>query len=357
MFSLFDLNSTEGREKYCSVLSSQKFVNPYYLLDYMKVFSGGLERLNCFCYVDNEKYILMPGYLYEVKSLGAENSYFDFITPYGYTGPYMSESITSEDVKFFWENVDSWYRNNNIISEFIRFSLDNNYIGYNGQLHSTMLNIKGKILQEETQWSSFDHKVRKNVKRAQKENLMCKIFYKEEITSKEIFDFFSIYIKTMERTNADAKFFYPLSDFELFIKNNPLNSVICNIYSDNIIISSELVLVSEDSIYSFLGGTDENYFDKRPNDYLKYEMINWARNNGKNYYILGGGYGYEDGIFKYKKSFFPNDIEQYYTGRKMINKDIYYKLFELNNKDRADKGLNTLDINDTSFFPIYNKKN
>lgn len=356
MFKVLDLKNISDIKEYKSFYGRIEGYNPYFLLDFINIFNNHKDDLICFCYENGHNIILMPGYKIKVKIF--EHQVFqDFITPYGYTGPYMSEIIDSEEIKIFWENVDNWYRENKVVSEFIRFSLNNNHIGYNGKLHSTMLNIKGKIIEEETQWSSFDHKVRKNVKRAQRENLVCKVFYKNEITTKEILDFYNIYIKTMERTNADAKFFYPLSDFESFIKNNPLNSVICNIYLEDKIISSELVLVSEDSIFSFLGGTDENYFDKRPNDFLKYEMINWARNNGKRYYILGGGYGYEDGIFKYKKSFFPNDIEQYYTGRKIIDYQIYKQLFEENNKIRAKKDLEILNIDDPSFFPIYNKKN
>jgi hypothetical protein len=86
-------------------------------------------------------------------------------------------------------------------------------------------------------------------------------------------------------------------------------------------------------------------------------MINWARETGKKYYVLGGGYGNEDGIFKYKKSFFPQDLVRYNTGRKIVNSDIYFKLFELNNEQRLKNGLPKLNIDDKSFFPIYNKKN
>ena len=160
----------------------------------------------------------------------------------------------------------------------------------------------------------------------------------------------------MQRTNADAKFFYSLENISMFIKGNPENSAICNIYYENKVISSELILISDESIFSFLGGTDDNYFDKRPNDLLKFEMINWARDNNLKYYVLGGGYGFEDGIYKYKKSFFPNDIVTYNTGRKIINAEAYKELFELNNSLRTKNGLEALSIDDTSFFPLYNKR-
>ena len=149
--------------------------------------------------------------------------------------------------------------------------------------------------------------------------------------------------------------YYSLNDFKKFISLNEEHLAICSVYFENTIVSSELLLISKDSIYSFLGGTDEKYFEKRPNDFLKVEALNWARNQGKKYYVLGGGYGLEDGIFKYKKGFFPNDVVNYYTGRKILNKTIYDQLVRKISLLRQDKGLEELNTKDDTFFPLYSK--
>ena len=255
----------------------------------------------------------------------------------------------------FWNEINQWYIEHNVVSEFIRFDLFSNYKMYDSNLHNTMLNIKGRITDEDYQWKSFDHKVRKNVNKALKEGLKCKIYYLD-IPDIEIDKFYEVYIKTMNRTNANRSFFYEITEFKKFIYNNLNFNILCNIYYNNKVISSELVLVSNNAIYSFLGGTDENYFDKRPNDLLKFELINWARRNNKDFYILGGGYGYEDGIFKYKKSFFPNDVVTFYTGRKIVNLEKYLELVKQNNDFRISRLLNPLSIEDDSFFPIFNKQ-
>ncbi|MBP4141520.1 GNAT family N-acetyltransferase [Flavobacterium sp. P4023] len=356
MLSVLKLNSPEGLKKYQQLLQSLDINEPYYLLDYITVFSNGLDDLICFFFEsDHSKAtVFMTGHLKKISIGGNSTDYFDFITPYGYTGPIFSKNIKNLEIEKFWQSVDQWYLKNNVITEFIRFNLSGNQELYSGDTFSTMLNIKGKIIDEEIQWKAFDHKVRKNVNKAKKENLSSTIYY-HSIEPANILEFYTIYIETMKRTNANAKFFYSLSNFTKFIIDNKDYVSICTIYYENIAISSELLLVSDDTIYSFLGGTDDKYFDKRPNDFLKVEALNWGRSQGKKYYVLGGGYGFEDGIFKYKKAFFPTDVVEYYTGRKILRPDIYDQLVEEASKLREKGGLEKLDKTDSSFFPLYNK--
>lgn len=355
MLEIIKLYTTEGLLNYKRILATFSFIEPYCLVDYIDIFSSGLENLICFSFVSvNKSHIIMPGYLNPIVIDGEKTEYFDFITPYGYSGPFLSENTNEEDLDEFWKNVDNWYLNHNVVTEFIRFNLFGNRLNYSGNSFVTMLNIKGKIVDEEEQWKEFDHKVRKNVKKAIKENLSCKVFYLD-IPEDKVLEFYEIYIQTMKRTGANDSFLYPFTQFQRFLNDNRQYAAICSVYLENVVVSSELLLVSKAAIYSFLGGTNERYFDKRPNDFLKFEAINWARSNGKKFYVLGGGYGFEDGIFRYKKSFFPSDVVNYYTGRKLINSSIYNEIIEKANVFRSKNGLLKLDLEDTSFFPLYNK--
>ncbi len=357
MLKIFKLDNPKGIEKYKSLLSSLDNVEPYCLTDYIDIFSGGMDNLICFSFTTSTNgFIIMPGYLKPIVIGDQENEYFDFISPYGYSGPFFSSVIKGSDIQDFWKQVDQWYMDNNVVTEFIRFNLSDNHLNYSGEIFPTMLNVKGRIIDEETQWTSFNHKVRKNVNKAKKENLTSEVYYKN-IEDDKILAFLDIYTITMKRTDANESFSYTFEDFKRFINDNNEQAAICTIYFEEKPISTELLLVSGDTIYSFLGGTDDKYFDKRPNDFLKVEALNWARIQGKKYYVLGGGYGFEDGIFKYKKSFFPNDVVNYYTGRKILNHDVYNKLVKKTNAFRIYSNMEELDINDVSFFPLYNKMN
>ncbi|MFV8370406.1 GNAT family N-acetyltransferase [Flavobacterium sp. LB2R40] len=358
MLKIFKLDHPENSEKYRLLLDTLENSVPYGLLDYIDIFSNSLKNLICFSLISHESnsVILMTGYLKPIVIGNEITHYFDFITPYGYSGPFFSENTRDSDIKDFWKQVDKWYSDNNVVSEFIRFNLSGNQTNYSGKIFPTMLNVKGKIIDEENQWKAFDAKVRKNVNKAKRENLSSVVFY-DDIPADKVLEFHEIYIQTMKRTDANENFLYTLGQFQRFLNNNKAHAAICTVYSDNIPVSSELLLVSEDAIFSFLGGTNEHYFDKRPNDFLKVEALNWARSIDKKYYVLGGGYGFEDGIFKYKKSFFPNDVVSYYTGRKIINNKVYNELLNKVNKVRLSNGLPTLEIHDASFFPLYNKLN
>jgi hypothetical protein len=357
MLSIYKLDTEEGLNSYKELLQKLNSTNPYYSIDYINFFSNGLLNLVCFSFNPRkDEIILMPGYLKPIVIDNIESGYFDFISTYGYSGPICTLGVANLDFKIFWGALDKWYKENNVVTEFIRFNLFGNQIEYTGNCFPTMLNVKGHIIDEDTQWNSFDYKVRKNFNKALRENLKSELYYKN-IQQDQILEFYNIYKTTMERTGAKDSFFYTFSEFKKYIIQNEENCAICTVYHNEIPISSELILVSQDTIYSFLGGTLSNYFDKRPNDFLKVQVINWAKNIEKKYYVLGGGYGFEDGIFKYKKAFFPNDVINYFTGRKIINNDVYIELIKKANLYRVNSNLEALDINDDSFFPLYNKLN
>ena len=114
-----------------------------------------------------------------------------------------------------------------------------------------------------------------------------------------------------------------------------------------------MLLLSNDTVFSFLGGTDAEFFDARPNDFLKINVMNWARKMGYKYYLLGGGKTNNDGLYNYKKSFFPKDKSiVFFTGRKILDMDIYEKLVAIAQKENKLSGIDTND-NSKDFFPKY----
>lgn len=273
------------------------------------------------------------------KGLLPLETYYDISTPYGYGG-FIIEGEDYEEVNRAYEE---YCIEHGIISEFVRFSLFNGYEKvYGGEVETRTRNIVRSLdMNPEEMLMDFEHKVRKNLKKARANNLRIEIDEKGE----KLPEFLNVYYKTMDRNNATTMYYFK-DEFFKILNTMKDNIVYFNVYDDNVIISTELVIYSEDYCYSYLGGTLEEYFDLRPNEFLKYEIIKWAYEKELKYFVLGGGYGEDDGIFKYKKSFAPKGIKEFYIGKKIFDSKKFDYLVGIREKSG--------DFNShTEFFPKY----
>lgn len=351
------LNDSGEIQNYKDLLTKRWGNNVYYSIEHMRYFEKEGDYLRCFLLEkDDVPIVLMPFVLRKINTNNTDVPYYDVISPYGYSGPLFNEDITEVDLSVFWRLVDVWYKENNVITEFIRFSLNSNHKSYSGSLIKTLSNVKGMLIDNfEEQWNAFLPKVRNNYRKAINYDLDFKVFHKDEITNDIIKIFHSIYEDTMTRNNADKIYFFSNTYFEDLILSNLDNFSIIVVYYQEIPISVELIINYKDTIFAFLGGTNAEYFSYRPNDFLRVKVIEWAISNGKKYYVLGGGMKDGDGLYKNKKSLFPKDEDAtFYTGRKVIDEKVYNELC-LASCDTYAK-LDKEDLNNY-FFPYYRLNN
>lgn len=268
-------------------------------------------------------------------------SYYDLITPYGYGGFFGNISD--------WDKLNREYTayciENHYICEFVRFELFTDYHRhYGGEIESRTHNVVRSLdLPLDEMWMDFRQKVRKNVKKARSHGLSCIV----ENTGEYLDDFLRIYNGTMERTEAEGEYFFSRQFFEE-LNEMKGNVMYFHIFYEGKIISTELVIYGAENAYSYLGGTDSAYFDVRPNDYLKYEIIKWAKEKGLKNFVLGGGYGADDGIFQYKACLAPHGIVDFHIGKKVLNQNTYDELCSL-------RGIrsNSTNLEQVEFFPEY----
>ncbi len=71
-------------------------------------------------------------------------------------------------------------------------------------------------------------------------------------------------------------FYFTKEYFQSITKMKIKNASLFHVLYNEDIISSELVLYDLNYAYSFLGGTDHNYYSLRPNELLKDYIIKWA---------------------------------------------------------------------------------
>ena len=213
---------------------------------------------------------------------------------------------------------------------------------YDGEIESRTHNVVRSLdLPIDDLWMDFKQKVRKNVKRARENGLEIII----ENTDAHLRDFLDIYYSTMDRNNAQDSFYFSKGFYEC-INRMKDNIMYFHVLQDEKIISTELVLYGAENAYSYLGGTYKEYYDLRPNDFLKFEIIKWAKEKGLKNFVLGGGYGADDGIFQYKTCLAPRGIVDFYIGRKIFNREAYDYLLNLRIKDNPI-------CKEAAFFPQY----
>lgn len=279
------------------------------------------------------------------------NMWFDLSTPYGYGGFW----VDGENYEAVNEAYEHYCREQGFVSEFVLFHLCSGYQPhYNGKTETHTHNVVRSLkLPLDEILRDFEHKVRKNLKRAAASGLDIEI----DTTGERLEDFLNIYYGTMDRTGATEKFSFSKRFFENLNEMNG-NYVYLHVLSEGQIISTELVLYGSENCYSFLGGTNRDFFHLRPNDFLKCEIIKWAKEKGLKRFILGGGYGDDDGIFKYKKSLAPNGVCDLYIGKKIFDEAKYEKLVGMR---KAEASVDTQDgakaqadtDNMSGFFPKY----
>ena len=278
-------------------------------------------------------------------------SCYDLVTPYGYGGPFFfgDSSMREEVSREFWAAFDLWAREQRCVSEFVRFSLfPEGLAPYPGKVECRGPNVVRALdLPGDQLWMDFEHKVRKNVKKARRMGASVEV----DSTATWIDDFLRIYERTMERRKASRFYYFSRSYFESMARNLAGQHVYFHVVHGGKVVSTELLLISANSIYSFLGGTLEEAFDVRPNDLLKYEAILWARERGLRWFVLGGGYKPSDGIYRYKLSFAPGGERPFRIGQRIFAPEAYRALVEA--KARYESGLGHKWEAREGYFPAY----
>ncbi len=321
--------------------------------NYLRLFGSGGDHAVCALLQSKHGTVLYPFFLRDVPTedlvdldhRGAR----DLISPYGYGGAVCFEINDKATLtKEFWSLFDAWCLNTNVVSEFVRFSLfSDSLLDFPGVVETKQDNIVRSLdLDPGDLWMDFDHKVRKNVKKAQRLGVVTEI----DPEGKFFDDFYRIYTKTMDRRAASSSYYFSEDFFRAIHSTLPGQFAYFHARHEGRIVSTELVLLSEENVYSFLGGTESAAFDMRPNDLLKYEIMTWAAASGKRRFVLGGGYVPDDGIYKYKKAFAPSGVVPFRVGRRISNPAAYDSLVEA----RLARSVASVDSGlEEGFFPAY----
>ena len=293
---------------------------------YLRLFAGPQDEPLAAYARTEHGFVLYPFLLRPVDAPHLDlppGRYHDITSPYGYGGAFQ-EDTDEREAKEFWESFDAFCARRHVVSEVTRLSLfEDERLSPPGPVQEKQLNVVRDLrTSDEDMWREFDHKVRKNVNKARRNGVTVEV----DLAGARLDDFLRIYQSTMDRRAATSGYYFPRGFFTTIVRELPGQFAFFHALHAGRVVSTELVLLSARSLYSYLGGTDQDAFDLRPNDLLKFEICRWGRSQRRTRFVLGGGYAPDDGIFRYKRSFAPHGLVPFHLGIRVLDEPVYRRL-------------------------------
>lgn len=307
-------------------------------------------KANQYIYNDGNGQIIYTFIIRGINNIDLDEKYYDIITPYGYGGPIITachKGMENELIHDFNFSFLSYCKENNIITEFIRFHpIWTNYDTfkdiYNPEYLRKTVGIdltKNNIMNEE-----LSSRCRNHIRKAEKSGVEIKYDYNCDTLR----IFYSIYIQNMKKNQANDFYFFPFEYFERLttLLNNHI--FIANAVLDGKIIGTVMVLNYGDLMHTHLAATIPEYYSYSPHSLLYFKLSLWGQGRGKKYLHLGGGKSNDDkdSLLNFKKGFTKDTYFDFYIGKRIINQRIYNIIAEDNLKKYGDR---------RDYFPIYRK--
>ncbi len=318
---------------------------------FVRLFARPGDQVICAAARTEKGGILFPVILRPFASepwAGTQGRLCDLTTAYGYGGPF-AWNVPERLAPGFWSQFHDWGRSRGAVTCFARLSLfPEQMLLFDGEILERGPNVVRTLcLSDDELWSDYDGKVRKNVKRARREGLVVEFDSRGE----RLGAFHEIYEATMKRREALSQYFFPRSFFEAIVADLPGQFVFVHALAGGRVIASELVLLSAENSYFYLGGTLAEAFSLRPSDLIQHEMFRHCRDRGLKHCILGGGYRPDDGILRFKRSFAPGGDRPFRVGVKTYDRNASSRLVDSRRAWERAQGREWSPAED--FFPWY----
>lgn len=251
---------------------------------------------------------------------------YDLSSPYGYGG----WIIEGDNCSGLFREYEKWCVDNLVVSEFVRFHpvLENHkYCMESYDVVGLGNTITLDLTSPEVIWDNITSKNRNVIRKAQKNGVHIYNGRFPEIYKK----FKEIYDETMIKDEAEEYYFFTEDFYNSIIYDLPYNSQVFYAEYEGEIIASSIMLFENKRINYHLSGSKRKYSSLAATNLLLYETALWGYSNGYKTLYLGGGVGSgEDGLYKFKKSFYRKDDEKrFYIGKKVFIQEKYDELLNL----------------------------
>ena len=267
-----------------------------------------------------------------------ESQYFDFATPYGYGG----WIVEGENEEGLFDEYQRWVDRNGIISEFVRFHpMVKNHDASRSFYEVIQLGevVHIDLSSPEVIWNNIFSKNRNMIRKAIRNDVVIYNGRFPEIYEK----FRTIYNGTMDKDEAEEYYYFKEPFYESVLNDLPQNAQVFWAEKDGRVISASIMIGANGYLDYHLSGSLREFSSLAPTNLLLYKVALWGNANGYRTLYLGGGVGSgEDSLFKFKRSFYKGELNNFYIGKKVYNQEKHDKLLEMRT-----------EIENPGYFPKY----
>lgn len=267
-----------------------------------------------------------------------ENTWFDFVTPYGYGG----WIIEGESLDKLFSTYETWCRDNNVVSEFVRYHpVLKNHEKTNDSYDVIALGgtISMDLSSPEVIWANLTSKNRNMVRKAQKSGIIIYNGRYPDIYEK----FQTVYNGTMDKDEADSYYYFGEQFYQSILNDLSTEAQVFYAELDGNVVAASIMLAANGRLNYHLSGSLRDYQNLAPTNLLLYQAALWGCCNGCKTLHLGGGVGsHEDSLYKFKKAFYRGEPCRFHIGRKMYIEEKYDDLVGMRS-----------GVEDSGFFPKY----
>jgi hypothetical protein len=281
----------------------------------------------------------------------------DVVSPYGYSGLHVAPGCPKEEVQKFWTRLREHWRDNGVMSAFLRFSpLDPHSLYMARSLESVSLTRRGDTVLIPLQgghlavWTAMEGRARTAVRKAKKAGYSSMI---RAVVSRDLSpdsSFRVLYESTMLRVGSDPKYLFADSYYAALrggLGSNLMIAEVCD--QDGVVVACSLVMVHADRVHYHLAGSCSRGAQMGANNLLVWTIIEWAAENEKSVVHLGGGVTPDDNLFAFKKSFGGQRAE-FWTGAVVLDECRYQALVE---KHALQHQIPQDQLRRSEHFPLY----
>lgn len=300
----------------------------YYYPSYYEAWETTEEAIpTCLLIETQNGFILYPFFKKEITGFNIDQKIYDIYTAYGYGGLLPTNfQMPEKDIFYANKLIDNWCQENNIVSEFIR---ENYLFKKPGFYYRTCKHIKVRknVISDVSNgvWDCIKNSRRRSqIRKLQKSEL--KIHINKD---KNLHEFILLYEATMERLNAIESYFFKDTFYYNLFSSLSESVEIVEIRKDNQLIAAAMCFISNNQYVYFLGCSDFDSLQHRPNDLMFASMLERADQLGLKWVAFGGGTSCDedDSLFRFK-SYFGQHIHDTHIGAKVHLRSIYDKVCE-----------------------------